>query len=89
MTHQYVSRTNQPSKSDTPLGSGILQRAAVRNVPEKDVQPIEEEATPLRESRFHHNFSQVPVSTGTASVMQAKGLMQGQVHKENHSNMRE
>ncbi|WP_445173411.1 DUF4157 domain-containing protein [Microcoleus sp.] len=72
MTHQHVSRTNQQSKSDTPLVSGILQRAAVRNVPQKDVQPIEEEATPFRESQFRYDFSQVPVSTDEMPRIQPK-----------------
>ncbi|MEW6496794.1 MAG: DUF4157 domain-containing protein [Cyanobacteriota bacterium] len=73
MTHQPVSRTNQQSKSDTPLVSGVLQRAAVRNVPEKEVEPTQEvEATTFRESRFHHNFSQVPASTGEMPMIQPK-----------------
>ena len=73
MTRQHVSRTNQQSKSDTPLVSGILQRAAVRNVPENEVQPTsEEEATTFRESGFHHNFCQVPVSTGEMPMIQPK-----------------
>jgi hypothetical protein len=79
MTRQHVSRTNQQTKSDTPLVSGILQRAAVRNVPEKDVQPTqEEEATTFRESRFHHNFCQVPISRGEMPMIQPK-LMIGAV----------
>lgn len=73
MTRQHVSRTHQQTKSDTPLVSGILQRAAVRTVPEKDVQPTqEEESETFRESRFHHNFCQVPVSTGEMPMIQPK-----------------
>lgn len=73
MKGRQVGRVNQQSKGETPLVSGVLQRAAVRAVPEKDVQPtFEEEATIIRESRFHHNFSQVPISTGEMPMIQPK-----------------
>jgi hypothetical protein len=73
MTRQPVTWTNQQSKSETPLVSGILQRAAVRSVPENEVRSTEEvEPRNFRESRFHHDFSQVPIHRGGLPIIQAK-----------------
>ncbi len=73
MTRQPVSRTNPQFQGDTPLVSGILQRAAVRHVPEKDVQQtIEAESATFKESGFDRDFSQIPVSTSEMPIIQPK-----------------
>jgi hypothetical protein len=73
MTRQYATRNQQQSRSETPLVSGILQRAGVRSVPEKEVQPSDEIVSPsFRDVGFHQDFSQVPVQTGTLPVIQPK-----------------
>jgi hypothetical protein len=62
MTRQQVTQTHQQSKSQAPLVSGILQRAAVRRVPDNEVQPTEQaESSTFKQSRFNYDFSQVPV----------------------------
>jgi Domain of unknown function (DUF4157) len=67
MTRQKLTQTDQQPKSETPLVSGILQRAAIRTVPENEVQPTDQvETSNFQESRFHHDFSQVPVHTSTS-----------------------
>ncbi|GAB4183802.1 MAG: hypothetical protein Fur006_20910 [Coleofasciculaceae cyanobacterium] len=69
MNRQSVARTNQSSKSDTPLVSGILQRAAVRSISETEMQPQEDtENSTWQESRFHHDFSRVPAYSTTPIV---------------------
>ena len=69
MNRQAVVRTNQSSKSDTPLVSGILQRAAVRSISETEMQPQEDtENSTWQESRFHYDFSQVPAYSTTPIV---------------------
>ncbi len=64
---RQVGRVNQQSKGETPLMSGVLQRAAVRAVAEKEV-----ESGTLRESRFRHDFSQVGMDRGGLPPIQAK-----------------
>lgn len=59
MSDRQVGRVNQQSKGDTPLVSGTLQRTAVRSVADQEV-----EAGTSRESRFQHDFSQVPIRGG-------------------------
>ncbi|MDB9341178.1 MULTISPECIES: DUF4157 domain-containing protein [Cyanophyceae] len=66
MKRQQVTRNNQQSKNETPLVSGILQRSAVHSQ--------NEESSHYNESRFHQDFSQVPV-TNTEPVMQAKSAV--------------
>jgi hypothetical protein len=62
---RQVGRVNQQSKGETPLMSGILQRAAVRVVADKEVEATEDvESGRLRESRFRHDFSQVGIDRG-------------------------
>jgi hypothetical protein len=69
MNRQSVARTNQSSKSETPLVSGILQRAAVRSISETEMQPQEDtENSTWQESRFHHDFSRVPAYSTTPIV---------------------
>ncbi|WP_413173207.1 DUF4157 domain-containing protein [Anabaena azotica] len=68
MNRQQVTQNNQQSKNETPLVRGILQRAAVHSQ--------EEESSDYSESRFHQDFSQVPV-TNTESVIQAKSNKTG------------
>lgn len=73
MTRQQVGQMNQQSKGQTPVVSGILQRAALRSVADKEVEPTEEvESGTPRESGFQHDFSQVPIHTDTSPVIQAK-----------------
>ena len=65
MTNRQVCRVNQQSKGKTPLVSGVLQRAAVRAVADKEGEATQEvESGRLRESRFVHDFSQVPIDRG-------------------------
>ncbi|HEY9671192.1 MAG TPA: DUF4157 domain-containing protein [Waterburya sp.] len=72
MTHQHVARTAQSSKSETPLVSALLPRAAVRSIPDTAMQPQEDtENSTRRESRFHHDFSQVPIHS-TTPIIQPK-----------------
>ncbi|MDB9341179.1 MULTISPECIES: EndoU domain-containing protein [Cyanophyceae] len=66
MNRQQVTRNNQQSKNETPLVSGILQRSAVHSP--------EEESSYYSESRFHQDFSQVPI-TNTAQIIQAKSTV--------------
>ena len=75
MTRQQVTRTHQRSKSEPPLVNGILQRAAIRTVPENEVQPTDQVETPnLKESRFHHDFTQVPIHTNTSGKENKTGM---------------
>ena len=62
MNRQSLNRTNQPSQKDTSSGNSILQRAAVRLIPEQEMDETQEvgEQT-FTKSRFHHDFSRVPV----------------------------
>ncbi|MBE9199610.1 MULTISPECIES: DUF4157 domain-containing protein [unclassified Nodularia (in: cyanobacteria)] len=69
MNRQQVTQNQTPSKSDTPLVSGILQRAAVHSP--------DAESSHYSESSFHKDFSRVPV-TGTEAVMQAKSSGTGE-----------
>jgi Domain of unknown function (DUF4157) len=65
MTSRQVGRVNQQSKGETPLVSGILQRAAVRAIADKEGEGTqEEESGGLRESRFVRDFSQVSIDRG-------------------------
>ncbi|MDB9346561.1 DUF4157 domain-containing protein [Nodularia spumigena] len=66
MNRQQVTRNQTPSKSDTPFVSGILQRAALHSQ--------DEESSHYNDSRFHRDFSQVPV-TNTEPIMQAKSAV--------------
>jgi hypothetical protein len=69
MNRQSVARTHQSSKSDTPLVSSILQRAAVRYISEAEMQPQEDtENSTWQESGFHHDFSRVPAHSTTPIV---------------------
>jgi Domain of unknown function (DUF4157) len=75
MTRQQVNQTHQQSKSETPLVSGILQRAAVRRVPDNEVQPTEQaESSTFKQSRFNYDFSQVPVNTNTSGKENKTGM---------------
>ena len=68
MKGRQVGRVNQQSKGETPLRSGVLQRAAVRAVAGKEVEATEDvESGRLRESRFRHDFSQVGIDRGGLS----------------------
>jgi hypothetical protein len=70
---RQVGRVNQQSKGETPLMSGVLQRAAVRVVADKEVEATEDvESGRLRESRFRHDFSQVGIDRGGLPPIQAK-----------------
>jgi hypothetical protein len=72
MTGRQVGRVNQQSKGETPLVSGLLQRAAVRSVADQEVQGSQEvESGTFRESRFQHDFSQLPIHSGSLPI-QAK-----------------
>ncbi len=66
MKRQQVTPNHQQSKKETPLVRGILQRAAV-HFPE-------EESSHYTESRFHQDFSRIPV-TSTAPIVQAKSVV--------------
>ncbi|WP_445173415.1 DUF4157 domain-containing protein [Microcoleus sp.] len=88
MKGRQVGRVNQQSKGETPLMSGVLQRAAVRAVAEKDVEAIQEVVSErLSQSRFVHDFSQtqMPIDRGVyppyqslgEGVKQKKGEMTG------------
>ncbi|MBW4644931.1 MAG: DUF4157 domain-containing protein [Goleter apudmare HA4340-LM2] len=66
MKGRQIGRVNQQSKGETPLVGGILQRAAVRSVADQEV-----EAGTSRESRFQHDFSQMPIRRGLP-IIQAK-----------------
>ncbi len=73
MKGRQVGRVNQQSKGETPLMSGVLQRAAVRAVADKEVEATEDvESGRLRESRFRHDFSQVGIDRGGLPPIQAK-----------------
>lgn len=63
MNRQQVTRNNQQSKNQTPLVSGILQRAAVHSP--------DAESSHYSESLFHQDFSRVPI-INTAPIVQAK-----------------
>nr|WP_051035348.1 hypothetical protein [Crinalium epipsammum] len=70
---RQVGRVSQQSKGETPLMSGVLQRAAVRAVADKEVEATEDvESGMLRESRFRHDFSQVGIDRGGLPPIQAK-----------------
>lgn len=70
MTRNSKSQIPNPQSTSLPV-SCILQRAAVRTISEKIVQPIEETKT-LDESHFLHDFSAVPAYTAAASIIQPK-----------------
>ncbi|MEB3283251.1 MAG: hypothetical protein VKK42_30455 [Lyngbya sp.] len=62
MTRQQIGRINHQSKGETPLVSGVLQRAAVRAVADKKEEGTQQvESGGLNPSRFVHDFSQVPI----------------------------
>ncbi|BAY24869.1 OmpA/MotB domain-containing protein [Calothrix sp. NIES-2100] len=66
MTSRQIRQINRQSQGETPLVSGILQRAAVRSIADREqVQP-----GILRESRFEHDFSQVPIHSGSLPNIQ-------------------
>jgi hypothetical protein len=65
MTNRQVGRVNQQSKGETPLVSGVLQRAAVRALAEEEGEETQEaESRRLNQSQFVHDFSQVPIHRG-------------------------
>ncbi|MEG4230789.1 DUF4157 domain-containing protein [Microcoleus sp. Pol11C3] len=71
MKGRQVGRVNQQSKGESPVVSGVLQRAAV----EKEVEATEDvESERFSQSRFRHDFSQVPIGTGSLPIpiIQAK-----------------
>lgn len=65
MKGRQVGRVNQQSKGETPLMSGVLQRAAVRAVADKEVEATEEvDQGTLRGLGFVHDFSEVKIDRG-------------------------
>jgi hypothetical protein len=72
MTRQQIHRTNQ-AKNDNSSAGGIFQRAAVHYVEAKELQQDEVSETRFfSESRFHHDFTKVPVNTESLPVIQPK-----------------
>ncbi|MEA5513589.1 DUF4157 domain-containing protein [Nodularia sp. UHCC 0506] len=62
MNRQQVTRNQTPSKSNTPLVSGILQRAAVSPEMDDVESKDDHEAQALINSAFSQDFSKVPIS---------------------------
>ncbi len=81
MKRQYVTQNQQQKQSNTPLRSGILQRAAVRSIPEQQVQ-----TTDCPETNFHQDFTRIPVQTKRESVNQTQRLNQ-QEQKSNNTGL--
>ena len=72
MKHPQVTRNHQQTKNDTPLVRGILQRGAVRSQNEK--------SSHYSESRFHQDFSQLPVtSSGDLGVASSRVPIQAKM----------
>ncbi|BAY20852.1 hypothetical protein NIES2100_05960 [Calothrix sp. NIES-2100] len=62
MNRQSLNQTNQPSEGDTSSGSWILQRAAVRVIPEQEIDQTQKAGEKgFTESRFNHDFSRLPL----------------------------
>lgn len=62
MTNKRIAQTNQQQKSEKPQVSGILQRAAVRVLADNEGEGTQEvESGRFRQSRFVHDFTQVPI----------------------------
>ncbi|MFH7026536.1 MAG: DUF4157 domain-containing protein [Heteroscytonema crispum UTEX LB 1556] len=60
------------SKSTSLTGSSILQRTAVRTISEEVEAPELTDNQSFRKSSFQHDFSQVPISTVSSSIIQPK-----------------
>ena len=70
---RQVGRVNQQSKGESPLMSGVLQRAAVRAVGDKEGEATQEvDSGRGRESRFRHDFSQVGIDRGSLPIEVSK-----------------
>ncbi|MFB2894790.1 DUF4157 domain-containing protein [Aerosakkonemataceae cyanobacterium BLCC-F50] len=84
MTNRQVGRVNGQSKGETPLMSGVLQRAAVRAVADKEGEGTQEvESGRLSQSRFVHDFSQIPIH----SSIFAKGIDASGEQKDNKTGL--
>jgi hypothetical protein len=57
MTLHQNTQLHRQSKTYTPISSNIAQRSDINSIPEKALPPTQ------TESKFHHDFSQVPVSS--------------------------
>ncbi len=72
MTPQSLPLSQQQSKSDPPPSTNVLQRAGVHSTSEQATESQDGEGPSFLESRFQHNFTQVPVTGGSFPIIQPK-----------------
>jgi Domain of unknown function (DUF4157) len=73
MTNNRIAQTKQQQKSETPQGSGILERASVRSLADTGAQSTDhQEAQLFSNSAFSKDFSRVSISNTQLQPIQAK-----------------